>query len=203
MKGRTHLTAGMAVTMLATQPKTITETVMCLGIASVGSVISDIDVSTSKSRRNLNKVLVIITVSVLLIAISEIVFHIGLAAKIMADSSIMRVCLGIALLIAICIYGMNCPHRSFMHSITGLMLITISSYIILPSTALYMCVSIISHILLDIFNKKKIRLFYPLEKPAVALNLCRAGGIADMIIFRLAGIGLVAELILKIVSFLK
>lgn len=203
MTGKTHLTAGMALTMLITQPQTIPETVMCLGVASIGSVISDIDVSTSKSRQNFNKVLIIITVSALLIAFSEIIFHVGLVAKFSNDSNIMRIMVGIMALIAICMFGKNCPHRSFMHSALGIVLMTISAYIILPQAALYMGISILTHIGLDVFNKKKIKIMYPLKKPAIGLGLCRAGGIVDQIIFRVAGIGLVIELILKIVSFLR
>ncbi len=203
MTGKTHATAGMALTMLITQPTTVAETIMCLGIASIGSVISDVDVSTSKSRKNFNKILIIITVSVILLALAEIVFKAGIVKKISSDSNIMRIIVGIMAIIMICMFGKNCPHRSFMHSILGLALITISAYIILPEFALYMAVSFITHIFLDIFNKKKVKLFYPLKKPAIALGLCSAGGIADSIVFRISGILLVAELILKIVSFLS
>lgn len=203
MTGKTHVTAGMALTMLITQPSTIAETVMCLGIASIGSVISDVDVSTSKSRKNFNKILIIMTVSVILLALAEIIFKVGIFEKISGNSNIMRVIIGVMALIMICMFGKNCPHRSFMHSILGLALITISAYIILPEFALYMAISFTTHIFLDIFNKKKVKLFYPMKKPAIGLKLCSAGGLADSIIFRISGILLVAELILKIVSFLS
>ncbi len=202
MTGKAHLTAGMALTMLITQPDTIAETVMCLGVASIGSVISDIDVSTSKSRKNLNKVLTIITVSVIIIAFAEIIFKVGIVDKISSDSNIMRVITGIMAMISICMFGKNCPHRSFMHSLLGLALMTISCYIIYPMTALYMAVSVSTHIFLDIFNKKKVKLFYPLKKPAIGLKLCSSYGIVNDIIFRGCGIILVIEIILKIVSFL-
>ncbi len=203
MTGKTHLTAGMALTMLVTQPKTISETVMCLGIASIGSVISDIDVSTSKSRKNLNKVLIIITVSVVLIALAEIIFKVGIVDRISNDSNAMRVVTGIMAMITICMFGKNCPHRSFMHSILGVFLMTISCYIIYPLSALYMSVSVSTHIILDIFNKKKVKLFYPLKKPAIGLKMCSSHGKVNDIIFRICGILLVLEIMVKIVSFLK
>ena len=203
MTGKTHLAFGMAVTMLAASPSTVSETVMCLGVASIGSVISDIDVSTSKSRKNLNKILIIITVSVILLALAELIFKIGIVKEISKNSNVMRVIIGIMAMLMICMFGKNCPHRSFMHSILGLVLLTVSAYIILPEFALYMAVSVISHIFLDMFNKKRIKLFYPLKKPAIALRLCSAGGIVDYILFRVSGLMLAVELIIKITGFLK
>lgn len=203
MTGKTHVTAGMALTMLITQPSTVAETVMCLGIASIGSVISDVDVSTSKSRKNFNKIMIVITVSVILVTLAELIFHVGIIKKISNDSNILRMIIGIMSLIIICMFGKNSPHRSFMHSFLGLALMTISAYIILPEFALYMAVSVATHIFLDIFNKKKVKLFYPLKKPAIGLSICSAGGIVDSIIFRISGILLAGELIVKIVSFLS
>lgn len=203
MTGKTHVTAGMALTMLITQPSTVAETVMCLGIASIGSVISDVDVSTSKSRKNFNKIMIVITISVILVALAELIFHVGIVREISNNSNILRMIIGIMSLIIICMFGKNSPHRSFMHSFLGLALMTISAYIILPEFALYMAISVSTHIFLDIFNKKKVKLFYPLKKPAISLKLCSAGGLVDSIIFRISGILLAGELIVKITSFLS
>lgn len=203
MTGKTHLASGMAVTLLVTQPATISESIMCLGVASIGSVISDIDVSTSKSRKNFNKVIAIITVSFLFIFLAEMIFHVGILKTLSNNSNFMRVAVGFMAMISICLFGKGCPHRSFMHSALGLFLMTVSAYIILPQTALFMGISIVSHILLDLFNKKRIQILYPLKKPKISLNLCKAGGWADHLIFAAATFVLTAEIILKIISFIK
>ncbi len=203
MTGKTHLVTGMALTMLITQPQTVSENVICLGAAAVGSVISDIDVSTSSSRKNFNKVLIIITVSVLAVFLTEMFFHVGIVRTLGKNSSFMRVAVGFMAMVSICLYGKGCPHRTFMHSLTGLALMSISAYIILPRTALYMGISILTHIALDLFNKRKIQILYPLKKPKIAFKICKAGGIADHLVFGCGAFLFTIELVMKIWSFVK
>ena len=50
MTGKTHVAIGTAASLLVTQPSTLKELFICLGVAIVGSVISDIDVTTSESH---------------------------------------------------------------------------------------------------------------------------------------------------------
>lgn len=53
MTGKTHLSVGTAATVCVTQPQTLSSLLLCLGTAAIGSVISDIDVTTSESREQL------------------------------------------------------------------------------------------------------------------------------------------------------
>ena len=64
MRGKTHLAGGLALTMLITSPDCISDMAVCLTSAAIGSVISDVDVSTSNSHRELNRVLVICGIAV-------------------------------------------------------------------------------------------------------------------------------------------
>lgn len=67
MTGKTHVAIGIAASLLVTQPSTLKELFICLGVAIVGSVISDIDVTTSESHQTLDWILgLILAVSVLL-----------------------------------------------------------------------------------------------------------------------------------------
>ena len=50
MTGKTHLSVGTAAAICVTQPQTLSSLLLCLGTAAIGSVISDIDVTTSDSR---------------------------------------------------------------------------------------------------------------------------------------------------------
>ena len=64
----THIAGGLAITMALAMPQGFKELAVCLTAATIGSVISDIDITTSESRRDLNKILII------LLAISFLLF---------------------------------------------------------------------------------------------------------------------------------
>ena len=56
MTGKTHASIGVMSVLTVLQPITVKEAVFYIGVASIGSVICDIDVSKSDSRNKLNHV---------------------------------------------------------------------------------------------------------------------------------------------------
>ncbi|MDD5794980.1 metal-dependent hydrolase [Clostridium sp. HCP1S3_B4] len=184
MTGKTHMALGVLTTLFITQPESPKEFLICLGVSSMGSVLSDIDVSTSSSRNVLNKTLLVIGISIAILFFAEFKWGISLSEGI---QSIFRVIIGLAFFLGICIYGMNTPHRSFMHSFLAIALITIATYIVLPEGAIYMIISMMSHIILDMFNKKKVQILYPSNK-GISLNICKANGMANSVLFKVSSI---------------
>ena len=90
------------------------------------------------------------------------------------------------------------PHRSFMHSFTALAALDAALCLIYPSIAVYFTIGFLSHLATDIFNKKKVRLLYPM-KGGVCLNLFHAYGTANTVFF-IAGCAVTAlETILLLV----
>lgn len=74
-----------------------------------------------------------------------------------------------------------------MHSFLAIALITIATYIVLPEGAIYMIISMMSHIILDMFNKKKVQILYPSNK-GISLNICKANGMANSVLFKVSSI---------------
>ena len=62
MLGKTHMAVGVAATLALTNPTTITELVLGSGIGALGAVISDIDVGTSESHKEADKIIAIVTI---------------------------------------------------------------------------------------------------------------------------------------------
>lgn len=175
MTGKTHLAIGTAAALFIGQPENIREVVLCIGTASVGSVISDIDVSTSEARRDVNKVIGITLLAVLATAFMEYQWKLGITASFMRNSSLVRLMLGMAAFLGVCVFGKSRPHRSFMHSLPAVGILGLILYIIYPVLVLYFVISMLSHIAADIFNYKNVRLLYPLRW-GISLDLCRADG---------------------------
>ena len=132
MTGKTHLAVGTAASLLVTQPSTLKELFICIGVAIVGSVISDIDVSTSESHQTLDWILGLILAVSVLLAFAESRWSLGIFSAVLNDSSYSRIFFGTVIFLGICIFGKEQPHRSFLHSFLGLAVLSMAVYILSP-----------------------------------------------------------------------
>lgn len=181
MTGKTHLASGIAASFSVVLPRTPKEVLVCLGAAMVGAVISDIDVSTSEARRNFNKLLG--TVAVLLLIAGFLEYYVSFPILNMARQyGYLLTIAGFFLFLIVCIYGKGQPHRSFMHSLLALALLAGSIYMIFPPAVFPFVIAMASHILLDLLNKRRVKLFYPFRK-GIALSVCRSDGTVNTILF--------------------
>lgn len=187
MTGKTHISVGLAATMLVTKPSTIKELVLCLGVAFIGSVISDIDVSTSESREKLDMILGMVLITAVAVAFVEYRWHVGIVSSFKNNSNFERLFLGAVAFLGICALGKERPHRSFMHSILGVVLLSFAAYIVLPDAVPYLAVSMASHIIIDTLNRKKVLIFYPLPW-GVRFGVCHSHGIVNNTIFKIASL---------------
>lgn len=197
MLGKTHFVVGIAAVMAVTQPSDITDLVMAVGVGGMGALICDIDVKTSGSRRDADKLAVISAVIVIGIFIMDYFLHTNIIAYLVRDSGYERMISGVLLFAGICAFGKEQPHRSFMHSFLALGLLSLVLRLVWQEAVIYFAVGFLSHLAIDILNKKKVRVLYPLKK-GVALRLCRARGTANSIFFWAGSAVAVIELALCI-----
>lgn len=187
MTGRTHFVVGETAALLLTHPNNWKELTLCLGAAAIGASISDIDVSTSKSHQSLTRVLVIAVLATAMVLGAEHVWHIGVIPLLQSQVALWKALMGGAVFLAVCFVGMLCPHRTFMHSLPGVILLCgILQWALSPLVPGF-AVSMVFHILLDLLNYKAVRLLYPLEW-GVSLDLCTADGKVDRVIFQVGSI---------------
>lgn len=195
MLGKTHMMVGIAASVAVTQPATITEMILAVGAGALGALISDIDVGTSGSHRDADKI-TILSVSVVLSVIAlDYFFHTGIINRIIRGNGYGRVIAGILVFIGICTFGKEQPHRSFMHSLLALVLLCFALYLVWEKAVIYFAVGFLSHLATDIFNKKKVRILYPL-KGGVSLGMFHASGIANNIFFAVGSAVVALEIVL-------
>lgn len=180
MTGKTHLAVGIGATLIAVQPRSISELSLCIGASAVGSIISDIDIKGSGSRKMLNKTLLILAVSLVILVLVELKWKFGIYSSL--STSVVRMLTGFFIFIGICIYGKSRPHRTFMHSLLGFVLISVAANIIIPEASVYFAVGMLSHIIIDMLNYKKVNILYP-AKFGVSLDVCKADGIVNKVLF--------------------
>lgn len=183
MLGKTHLAVGIAVSMTVLRPDTLPELITGLGAASVGALISDIDVGSTDAHKDADMISAMSVFAVAAVVLLDQMFHVGIWRMLMQRSSLARVIPGVLAFIGICAFGKEQPHRSFMHSFPALFVLSALVDIIFPTAMPYFAVAFLSHLATDIFNYKKVRLFYPVKKGGFCLKLFHAKGLANRILF--------------------
>lgn len=193
--GKTHFMVGTAASLLLTQPRSAGELMLAFGVGGIGALIPDIDVDTSGSHKYADKLVAASVVIIAALFAAEKLFSAGIINSITSDSSCARIAIGLILCIAICAFGKQQPHRSFMHSILALVLLTGTVGLIWEDLIPYFAIGFASHIITDLFNFKKVKLLYPL-KGGVAFKLFHAHGLANTVFFTVGGVLTAAELII-------
>lgn len=191
------MAVGIAATLAITQPSGISELVLAVGAGSLGALISDIDVGTSNSHRDADKITALSVVVVLAVFALDYFCNTQIIERIIGSSGYLRIIAGLLLFIGICAFGKEQPHRSFMHSFLALILLSFALGLIWEKAVIYFAVGFLSHLATDIFNKKKVRLLYPM-KGGVSLGLFHAYGLANDIFFAIGSIVAIIEVIICI-----
>lgn len=194
MLRHTHVMVGCAVTVAVFQPRDCATFIMSLAAGAIGSEIADIDSATSKSHKDADRIATTAVAIVLCILFMDNKMNMGICNAIRNNSSYLRILIGVFAFMGLCLYGKEKPHRTFMHSLFGMLTITAAVWIAVPVIAPYFFVGYGTHILLDLFNKKKIQLFYP-KKKGICLHLCKADGITNAVLGYTATIAVGLEII--------
>lgn len=202
MLRKTHMVIGIASAMMFTKPATIPDLILAGGGGVLGALISDIDVGTSDSHREADKITMISVVVVAGVFVLDCFFHTGIINRLLQNSGYGRILMGTLLFIGICAFGKEQPHRSFMHSFLALGLLCFAIGLIWEKMVIYFAVGFISHLALDILNKKRVRLFYPV-KGGVSLGLFRADGVANNVLFKLGSVVVAVELIAFVMQLFR
>ena len=184
MLGKTHVSVGMAASLLVLQPVSVAPLACALLGGALGGWISDVDVRGAKLARG-----TIVSVCVVALAfasrfLSEMLSEVE-ALQAMAPEMGPASVAGAALFAAITLLGSATAHRTFTHSIVGCALWYVAACLLWPQIAPAFGVGLCSHLILDLLNKApkgSMRLFFPL-KTRVSLDVCRADGFANALVW--------------------
>jgi inner membrane protein len=203
MLGKTHFAVGVTVGLAVMKPATIQELILGVAASAVGAVISDIDAGTSESHRDADRIMAGICIAVGLLVLAETFCHVEIYQRLMSHNTSPRMITGVTGLLILCAFGKEQPHRSFMHSLLGLGLLSCCVYLLLPMAAPYFAVAFISHLFLDLLNKKKTRLLWP-SKKGFALGFCSSHGLFNglfLCLGNVCGLAIILYLIAQIYIF--
>lgn len=179
MLGKAHLTIGMAAAWTLAMPETVPAALPVIAGAAAGSLICDIDCDSPAERRDASKQRVLAAVITAAALITDNLTDAGMWRNI-AESGSYLWCAGVAGLVITVAFANVAAHRGFSHSLIALLLETGFLYLIFPQCAKPFAIAFITHILLDMTNKKRVRLFYPAKK-GVSLGLFYADRMANRV----------------------
>ncbi len=182
MMGHTHLAVGVGTGLAIIRPKTWPELLVGIGAGALGGLICDIDVGTSKSHKQADMITILSAVIVAAVILVDWLFHIGIQERLMQNETFAQVFTPMIIFIGICAYGKGTSHRTFMHSLLAMTLLTACVGVMLPIAAPYFGLGFLSHIILDIFNKKRVRVFWPSQK-GICIKACSSHGKVNNILF--------------------
>ena len=146
MLGHTHTAVGIAAALAIVPPKSMPELLVGIGAGALGGLICDIDVGTSKSHKQADLITMFAAVIVAVVIVTDQLFHVGIQEKLMANETFVQVFFPAIVFIGICAYGKNTRHRTFMHSLVGMVLLTTCVGVALPVAAPYFGIGFLSHI---------------------------------------------------------
>lgn len=201
MTGKTHMAVGLtAASLLLPHSNNRVEFGVTLGFAVMGALMPDVD----QRQSILGHVINIIMISLLTILIfikgigflpqykaffqNNYIFH-GifqtLTKNILPDSNIFTILASILIIINI-IIARKTGHRHFAHSILGLVSFSLGIFLLFgKSLVIPFAIGFISHMVIDLFNHKGEKIFYP-SKLGICFNLIKSGSTADHAIAAIA-----------------
>ena len=183
MLGKTHIAFGLALSLAVTQPATRAELTAALAGGAVGGWLCDLDLRRADQD---NDRAFLLAAGLTAAALAADLFAGGGFCADVAARAGLAVFAGAALLL----FGAGCAllsgsHRSFTHSLAAAAFFTWAAGLLSGALALPFGAAYASHLLLDLTNRKGLRLFFPLRK-RVCLGLWPARGAANTALFGLS-----------------
>ena len=183
MEKKTHIMCANAVSLGLVRPTTISGLLITVSFATLGALLPDVDLKDSVPDKIFDKLMASLITIVVMSFIIKFLFNIDLYCKIRECSDIFSYIISISIFIVMAYLGSKTSHRSFTHSILGCIIYTsILSYCFNKTAIFSFVFAYISHITLDLFNKKGIAILYP-SKYRFAFKLCDSSGKVNKILF--------------------
>lgn len=172
MMGKTHVAIGVLSSLAIFQPTTISQCTLAIAGGALGGVAADIDTVDNDYKHDvLIGQLLSFGIAGIMVLILFITNKSELYASLSKDK--ISICIGIAAYLILMIKGYLSNHRTFTHSFLAMLLFTVAIGIINLNIVPFYLIGYLSHLFLDLLNKKDVPLLYPIKK-GICFRLCYA-----------------------------
>jgi inner membrane protein len=180
MMAKAHIAVGMAAAFTAMRPESIPEALPVVTGAALGCLICDLDCDNPRERTESSRYRVAMAVVAAAALIEDHLIGAGMWASVGNHGPYIWFA-GFAAFVLVCAFASISRHRGFAHSFLALAAETAALWLVFPMTAKPFAIAFISHQLLDLLNRKPVRLFYP-AKTGFSLDLFYADRLANKVL---------------------
>ncbi|MBR0400613.1 MAG: metal-dependent hydrolase [Mogibacterium sp.] len=160
MLAKAHITIGMAAALTLTRPETAAEALPVIAGAAAGCLICDIDCDIAAEKKDSSRWRVAMAALFVCVLIEDHLLGAGMWEGIRPNLWFF----GIAGFALACTFAGISKHRGFSHSLLAMAIETACLWMVFPSVCIPFMIAFLSHIVLDIMNKKPVRVLYPAKK---------------------------------------
>lgn len=185
MMSMTHISIGLATAVAISNPKDFKSYLPVIAGAAIGSIICDIDCRSTKEMRDALYGRIVSGVIFIVALLIDVIFKGKMISFVIKNKNMFMVGAAIVFLVVGAI-AYNTKHRTFSHSFLALFLYSICIGILCLPLLIPFILGFLTHILLDILNKKEVMIFFPSEK-GYCLSWFYANKVADKV-FLVVGI---------------
>lgn len=176
MMSRTHLTVGMAAALALSPVKDVNTCLLAAAGGAIGGVIPDVDIFDKAHKKD----------AVLVFLLSLAILFGGIVCYVRKDLIISDVIGHLSIFGAFCfdllfVIGFISEHRHFTHSIAAMLLFSVCVSLIFRPLLIPFAIGYISHLALDMLNKKGMQLLFPYKK-GFCLKLCYADRLVNKVL---------------------
>ena len=168
MMSTTHIVIGIAAALTVTQPDSLESLLPVIAGASVGSIICDIDCrnqsKSSKSKMLRDAFIGRVIVAATLIVVLTIDYWLGNPIFTRINNLTPEFLIALFVFIVCCGFSFISEHRGFSHSLIALGVYSGSLYVMISSVAIPFAIAFTSHVILDLLNRKPVRVLWPVKK---------------------------------------
>jgi inner membrane protein len=194
MMGITHFTIGLATSLAVMQPTSINGCLTAVIAGALGGVTPDNDMLDQDNGLKVQFRALQVTAGMLGL---DIISGSGICESIISNQTTSII--GLVGFLILWFLGRISDHRTFTHSFLAMMLYSLFIGFIYEPLAIGYMAAYLSHLVLDMLNKKKVPLLYPLDG-GICLKLCYANSTVDTVLMY---IGYVISAILLIIGIIS
>ena len=193
MLAKAHITIGMAAALTIAAPDSIPEALPVITGASLGCLVCDLDCDNPREKQDSSHWRLVMF-AVAAAALFED-YHIDAGMwRSLAQSGSYVWCAGAAGFALTCAFASVSSHRGFSHSLAALALEAISLWLVFPAAAVPFVIAFASHLILDMTNKRPVRIFYPLKK-GISFGWFYADRLANKVCAAIGSLWLITEVL--------
>lgn len=194
MLAKAHIAVGMAAAFSIMRPETVAEALPVIAGGALGCLICDLDCENKSEKSDSSHWRGVMALVAAAALIEDHLLDGGMWRSLGQSAQYLWFA-GLAGFVITCVFAGGSGHRGFSHSLLAMGLETACLWLIFPAVAVPFAAAFASHVILDMMNKRSVRLFYPAKK-GICLGWFYADRLANKVFTAFGTVWLIAAIII-------